>query len=193
MRLSELRGQVAIEVPGCARFQIDEALVLSAREFFQRSRAWREAIDPAVALVPGQQDYEVDAPFGTRVVEPVELHVDGNLLKTSLYEANKDSLVGGVIITLHTGIHGSELTGMLAVTLSETSEQLPDKLGREFGEALVQGALSRLLRMQRTQWSSPELSMAYWALYQSAMDQAALRAEQGFKHNHTRTVRYGGY
>jgi hypothetical protein len=192
MNLDELNGDVMLEAPGAATFQVTQALHLAATDFFQRSRAWRVEIDPKVPLIPEVLEYEIEPPFGTLVVEPTWLEVDGGRLRSEQWTAPEDSMIGGVIVRLAARVHGRELGGELAVTLNRTNRVLPPKLGREFKEAIIHGALARLTRIPQLQAYNPDAASGHRMAFEELIDRAATRSEQGFKHNRTRVVRYGG-
>ena len=192
MRLEELHGDVALEVPGTARYQVDEAIRHAVRVFFTRSRAWREVIDPPARIPPGSNTVEIDPPIGTLIVEPVRLELDGTLLQSEDYTAEADSVVGGAVIRFPAGVRGHRLTGEVAVTLDGRNESLPDKVAREFRDAIVHGALARLMRIPQTPWFSAELAVAHSVAFDHGIDEAATRAANGMKANRTRKVRYGG-
>lgn len=192
MRLEELHGEVALEAPGVARFQVDDAIRHAARVFFTRSRAWREVIDPPARVTPGSELVEIDPPIGTSIVEPIHLELDGVSLRSEEYTAENDSVVGGVVLRFPTRVQGAKITGVVAVTLNPRAEVLPSKIAREFRDALVHGALARLMRTPQMQSHDLRLALYHEDRFESMIDGAATRGANGIKENRTRRIRYGG-
>lgn len=186
MDLSELHPHVAIEVPGAARFQIADAVSRAAREFFIATRSWRLPMDP-VAIGPGTRVYEIRTPADTVLVEPVYLQVDGTRLRSDQWR-----VIGANAIELPAVIYGHELSGEIAIAPTLEAEEIPDRHGYEFTDAIVSGALAKLFRIPSAEWSDMNLAAAHTEMFDRAKDSAAVRAENGFKANRTRRVRYGG-
>jgi hypothetical protein len=193
MNLELLHGDVAVTAPGVARFAADEAIHQSAVEFFRDSRAWRVDLDPEIELLPGELEYELGIPFGTKLVEPITLKADEIPLRSNTWIVGEDPMMGSPKIRFLVEPPGRLVTGDLAVTLNATNRQIPDRLGDAFREAIVHGALARLLRTPQTQFTNFELSMLHGGLYAEMKERAATYAENGYKHKRTRTVQYGGY
>ena len=193
MNLELLHGDVAVAAAGAARFAVDEALHQSATEFFRHSRAWRVEVDPEIDVLPGEMRYELELPFGTKLVEPVTLTVDDVPLRSNTWIVGEDPMMGTPMIRFLVGPPGKVIGGELAVTLAATTRVIPDRLGDAFREAIVHGALSRLLRVPQTQYTNLDLAMLHGGLYEEMKDRAATYAENGYKHKRTRTVHYGGY
>lgn len=186
MELRELYPKVAVEAPGVAVFNVRESVVESAYEFFKRSRAWREKFGP----IPFDQQvtrYRVQLPMDTILVEPTDVWLDGRQLMSQTFWN-----MGLNEIEVREGLHGHELHGEVAVAPTKDLDELPDRLGFEFGDAIVYGAIARLLRIPQAEWSDYRRAADYYALFNDMIDQAATRAENGFKVNRTRVVRYGG-
>jgi len=186
MEIGELYPRVAIEAPGVAIFNINEAVAYAAGEFFRETRAWRESFGPLV-YDKDQIEYTVTLPTDTILVEPTRVELDGNGLKSEYFWA-----VGTDSIGVDAGPSGKELEGEIAVSPTENRSELPTRLLVEFGEAIIHGALARLLRVPQAEWSNGALSDYYRALFEEEKIRAATRVENGFKANRTRVVRYGG-
>jgi hypothetical protein len=184
MQLSELEPEVALEVPGAPRFAVIDALVAAAREFFVDSRAWRVPFGP----VEMASQIRPSLPGDTFLVEAVRVEVDGERLNSGLYGTGEDDTV-----VLVDGVRGQWVRGTVAVAPTRDAFEIPERLGQEVRDGLVRGALARLMRIPKAEWSDPQLAMLYQIQFEEAKDRAATRAENGFVKNRTRTVRYGGY
>jgi hypothetical protein len=184
MDFVELEGEVQIETPGAPRFAVVSAIVAAAREFFLESRAWRVAFGP----VPMAAEIMPALPPDTFLVEPVEVLVDGTKLRSGEFASSNN---GGIVFVNHRS--AAQVAGVVAVAPTDLSQDIPDRLGYEFRDTLIHGALHRLMRVPGAEWSNGTLADYYGALFQQGKEKAATRAENGFVHNRTRTVRYGGY
>lgn len=186
MELRDLHPQVALEVPGVAVFQLQHAVIQAAREFFFATRAWREPME-SIAMVPGQSRYAIPLPPDTVLVEPTRVELDGGRLPSQGWWTTAAGE-----LELSPGYRGHQLTGELALAPGDEADEIPDRIGNEFRDAITYGALSRLLRVPQAEWSDLRLAGVYAGLFNEAKDAAAVRAENGYKSNRTRRVRYGG-
>lgn len=67
MKLDDLYPLVLPFVPELPLPTVDQHIKLAAQEFYRRSHAWRETLDP-ITLVADQTEYDLDAPVsGTRI------------------------------------------------------------------------------------------------------------------------------
>jgi hypothetical protein len=186
MELGELYPRVAIEVPGIALFNIKDAVSEAAYEFCRGSRAWRGEFGP-IEYQRDVGEYTLTLPRDAMLVEPTRVELDGKRLPSgSFWSLGTDQL--GVV----TGLSGHELSGEVAVAPSRLADEMPERLMYEFGDALVYGALSRLLRVPQAEWSDLQRALGYEERFELMKERAATRVENGFKHNRTRVVRYGG-
>ncbi len=184
MDLAELEPEVGAEVPGAPRFAVQNAIRAAAREFFVESRAWRHpfCVNPFCPVI------HPSLPHDTFLVEAVNVSVDGRELPSGSF-----GMDNGNGITFAEGVRGREATGVLAVAPTADADELPDRLGNEFRDALVFGALARLMRVPGSEWTDPQRSGYYSMEFEEAKIRAATRAEDGFTRKRTRNVRYGGY
>ena len=184
MDLAELEPEVSVEVPGAARFAVQNALRAAAREFFIETRAWRVAFGPLTL----SEKVKPSLPMDTFLVEAVRVEVDGQALRAGEFAMSHD---GGIVFVGHRS--GNEVSGVVAVAPTALLEELPERLGNEFRDALVAGALARLMKIPLAEWSSPQMAAYYRGEFEEATARAATRAEDGFVKKRTRIVRYGGY
>lgn len=184
MELAELETEVGVEVPGAARFAVIAAISAAAREFFLETRAWRVALGP----LPWAPSVTPTLPGDTFLVEAVRVEIDGSSLRAGAFAM--DNANG---LTFADGVRGTEVTGEIAVAPTRDADELPERLGQEFRDAIVYGSLARLMRVPGAEWSNPPQAMYYQAVFEEAKDRAATRAEDGFTKKRTRVVRYGGY
>ena len=190
MNLDELHGETALQVPAAPRMYVDQALQLSAKEFFRESKAWRVMTDP---LVFGDDDeYEISAPFNTEIVEPIKILVDGIPMRSDQWTAVEEGEFGGIVVHFFDRPYKMQFMAELAVTLATGSREIPNRLGREFRDGIIHGALARMLRVPNTDWTDLNLSGFHQGMFLEAIDRAATRVENGMKLRRTRVVRYGG-
>lgn len=76
MKLDDLYPLVLPFVPELPLPTVDQHIKLAAQEFYRRSHAWRETLDP-ITLVADQSDYDVDSPVsGARIEKLLSARVD---------------------------------------------------------------------------------------------------------------------
>ena len=184
MDFDELEPEVGVEVPGAARFAVMNALRAAAREFFIETRAWRVPFGP----VPLSDHVRPGLPPDTFLVEPVEVLIDERPLRSGSFATSADN---GIVFAGNRD--GTNVSGVAAVAPSGLAVELPERLGNEFRDALVAGALARLMKIPGAEWSNPQMAMYYQGEFEEAKARAATRAEDGFTKKRTRIVRYGGY
>lgn len=180
------------ELPGCSTGMLDLQLLRVAREFCDRSSAWREAMLP-IASEAGVKAYVLFSPEPKAdVVRVVELRVAGDLLWRADATDRNDSEqprfdCGEPPFTLDT--QATEITldeeptgdieGIVAMRPSFTATTLPDVMQSDYLEAMRAGVLSRLMAMGGKPWTDRSMSAFYEDRWQRALNFHASRSARG--------------
>jgi hypothetical protein len=182
------------ELPGCSTGMLDLQLLRVAREFCERSGAWREPMLPITSQA-GVKTYALFSPEPkTDVVRVLELSVDGRLLwraepivdptaseqpKFMPQEPPFTLDAQATEITLSEEPTGA-IEGMVAMRPSFTATTLPDVMQSVYLEALRSGVFARLMAMGGKPWTDRSLAGYHEQRWQAALDVHATRATRGY-------------
>lgn len=198
-RFEDLLKDISAEVPGCPEPVMDRELHDAAYDFCRRTGIWREELEP-VTPKANVAVYEFVAPFEARV-EKVEWGYYGTTqmhfrkesqIRAANHRAEDDTgeprnfaLVRGDRNQFVVNpIPGSSETGkdfvFYALLLpTRASTEAPDWLFDEWQDALVHGALERLMR-QRAEWGEPQAAQMHGQLFRQEIARAKREALTGY-------------
>lgn len=208
MNLDSLIPQVILEAPEIPDISASSQLVLSARELCTTSLAWQADLTiqlsgrSVYSLIPvdGEIAEPVSAVFsessgGTtsdiRASVPARLDLEDpswrSRIGRPLWYFMPDQESVRLVPNPSTG------SAIFRVALQPTIQDriIDDRVGNIFREGIVHGALWRLFRMPRREWSDVSRATYYETLYERALAQAQTRGVDGFA-KISRKVRYGG-
>lgn len=207
---TELLPEVLATAPSCPMPTVVRNLRHAARELCEKAKCWRVDVegDPIAA---GEAEYMFYVPEDTVMVAPISLTIDGRPLNPgSLQILNADSpdwrtRIGPPTQYLRSADEGNSIRlymipdrrydspgiyGEIAVKPTRTAMGVSELFMDRYGNALVEGALARLL-MIPSDWYAPNQSSYHLAAFQTAIDAARAYAN-GDDLPKRRTVRYGG-
>ena len=156
---SAFHPDVLVYVPGCPDPTVEQALRDASIEFFRRTRAWMEWLEP---IVTGGtlREYELELPTGAEVVrieratragQPLEVQGFRTLTSDPARIAGGDlALVSGdrVSVVLTQAVAPRERVQVQASLMpTATATGLGDTLFGQHRQAIAEGAKHRLLRM----------------------------------------------
>ena len=210
--LTAFYGQLLPELPGCPQPMVDIHLRETARQFCQRTKAWRAPFD-AIDLVAAQDTYDLSSPeSNSDVVCITKLTVAGVLLwedtdAESLNESAVPPKYGrdsppfsiGMNIDAITLIADEVPTASLTAGLvmsgalkpSPKAATLPDFLMNQYSEAMRTGTLARLKAMTNQKWTDLVLAPVYATQFSAFMDFAAYQAKTGNTRQTLRVRKWG--
>lgn len=185
------------------------ALIESAREFCSRTRLWREdltALDSAASTA----SYTLTLPADSAVVDlmSVKYNTENLTPKDSAQLDKIDSewrtREGTPVYYKREGTDGLRLVRVPATALTGAIEvyaalkpafnatSIDDTVLEEHQDTIVNGALARLLRIPKKEWSDKSTSEYYRTLFERELGVASSRGDSGRTANVARKVRYGG-
>lgn len=190
------------ELPGITTAMVDLHLLHAARDFCERTSAWR--YDFTQATVADQAAYDISEPeLQSEIVRVTRLAVLGTLLFDDRWTPDTPGDVprydraeppfsvndDNTEITLITDEvpAASSSTGLFVTAALKpkfTATQLPDFLLKERLEAIRAGTLSRLMVMGKKPWTDRDMAMVHASEYSRHCNLAATHAQQG----NTRTL-----
>lgn len=176
MLITDLLKFVTPHVPGCPTPTVRQAVMDSAIEFLTESQAWDEILDP-VPVVDGVYEYDLEAPqgavcidvkdvytrtsrlVGKTVGELAEIMPDWQTAQASspAYYTRGFSYTSLRVCPIPLDPVDETITVHGIFTLSPTATQIPDVIVTRHREAIVSGALGRLMLMPGQSWTNAQL------------------------------------
>ncbi len=196
-------------VPGAHRSVMKRQLILAMREFFEKSWAWRAEVGP-ISLQTNQQTYML-SPFNstTDVVGVIWVAVNGaplNPLQAAPAPSQNGQpfsdtpggywMVRPDILAVYpipniTSVP-QNLTALLALRPKMTVTQVPQIAVTNFYEAIMYGALYRLLGQPAKPYSNPTLAAQFEVKFRREIGVYAGKAKKGFNNAASWRVPYFG-
>lgn len=181
-RLDRLVPRVNGFIHGAPHFVVEDALTDSAGDLCRQSGAWREQLDP-VELKAGEGVYDLEPPFGAEVAVLLKALQDGR----SLQQSNTGALLGCSLsgMPTHIAMEGAQQIRVCPVpagpgeihiyaALAPAHAEVPDWLVSRYQDALIYGAVWRLMEQPGNTWSSVEASR----YYRQRFDEEVARAKR---------------
>ncbi len=186
MDFLDLEPEIAPEVSPAPSPVVERAIREAARDFCRQTQIWRSD-QPPVTTKAGRSDVYLALTPGSAVTAVLRATADGRELHPEPSRQTHSGshpthywLEQGQVLRLTpTPEQGGEaLAVSLALFPASSSTDLPDWIADEAREALVYGALSRLL-VQRSDWSDPQRAQLYRQKYQQEVARHRIAAERG--------------
>ncbi|MDN5836557.1 MAG: hypothetical protein L0H12_04305 [Nitrosospira sp.] len=169
---SDFHDLAAPDLPGCPVVAIDMALRQSAIAFAEQSLAWRDS-HPDIAVVAGTATYAFVPPAQAVVHAVTHAEFENKEIESHAGESNiriadwrnrmgtPEYVLGGATSLQLVPMPDVAGTLSLEVALkpSVTATGVDDSIFNEFREAIIHGALARLMLSPKKPYSSAQLSM----------------------------------
>lgn len=168
---------------------------LAAIEFFRRTRAWVEWLDPVTSTASATAEYDLEVPSGADVVRIEQASIDGiALLVASPRDGGKDveredtsevQLISRNLKSFRLGglpIAGRVIRVQTALLPSRTSTGIPDDL-EMYVDDIVRGARAKLLSIPGTEFYNPDSFMLEQSAFESAIAAKSVNAWRGLTKN----------
>lgn len=208
MNLDDLIPQVTLEAHGVPEFTASYQLVLSARELCVFSLAWQsdvvvtlsgkptysfiptdgELVEPISAVFTGSQTGTTSKVSPTT---PARLDIDLPSWRTQVGSAKWMMLPDQETIQFVPNPPQGKVIVHVALQPTMTDRTIDDRVGNQFRETIVHGAMARLFRMPNKEWTEKGMAAYYQELFERGKGEAQVRGVDGFA-KVNRRVRYGG-
>lgn len=185
--------------PGCPDPLAEAKVRQAAIEFFRRTRAWVEWLDPSTS-VAGLVEYDFDLPTGADVARVERATLDGNpIVIASFRDASHDAsrqelaeqgLLSRDLKTFRLGrsvAAGLSLQVQVALIPSRTATGLPDDLFEKYVDDIVRGARAKILSIPGTDFYNPDMSMLEQSAFGSSIAARSVDAWRGLTKNTPRS------
>jgi hypothetical protein len=198
---SDLYDLVIPDLPGCPFAAVNSALRQSAIAFCQQSLAWKEE-HPPVAVVAATAEYAFIPPTGAAVHAITYAEFNGKEISSHTGEldlATKDwrnqtgtpeYVLGGVALLrlVPEPDAAGTLTMTVALKPSASSAGIDEGLFNEYREAIVHGALSRLMLSPKKPYTNTQLAQYHQQQFAMEAAMAGTRAARSFTRAPLRTA-----
>tara|TARA_R110002012_G_scaffold74771_1_gene189408 strand:+ start:708 stop:1382 length:675 start_codon:yes stop_codon:yes gene_type:complete len=193
-------------VPMCPDSLVEQHLRAATIEFCERSKAYILDMDP-FNTISGVYEYDFDIPVGTEVHQVLLMTHDGNdmdpISPRSLelnYPDWRDKTgqphvylqktpTTFWIVPVPSG--SKQVIASVALKPTRTSNNIDTTISNQYRDAIIYGALYRLLRMPNKEWTDIGASQEYSFQFSIEAKQAELKARGGDL-GVKRTVKYKG-
>ena len=203
---SSLVKEVLPYVPLCPDSLVEQNIRAASIEFCERSKAYILDMDP-FNTITGVYEYDFDVPTGTEVHQVLYMTHDGKDMdpisprslelnypdwrdrtgNPHVYLQKSPSLFW--IVPVASG--SKQIIASVALKPSRTSNNIDTTISNQYRDAIIYGALYRLLRMPSRAWSDVPAAQEYLYQFNLEVRQAELRARGGDL-GVKRTVKYKG-
>lgn len=193
-------------VPLCPDSLVEQHIRAATIEFCERSKAYILDMDP-FNTTAGVYEYDFDIPVATEVHQVLYMTHDGNDMdpisprslelnypdwrnrtgSPHVYLQKSTSLFW--IVPVSSG--SKEVIVSVALKPTRTSTNIDSTVSNQYRDAIIYGALYRLLRMPSREWTDIGAAREYLAQFNNEIVQAELRARGGDL-GVKRTVKYKG-
>lgn len=203
---SSLVKEVLPYVPLCPDSLVEQNIRAAAIEFCERSKAYILDMDP-FSTIAGVYEYDFDIPTGTEVHQVLYMTHDGKDMDPTsprslelnypdwrdrtgnphVYLQKTPSTFW--IVPVPNG--PKQIITSVALKPSRTSNNIDTTVSNQYRDAIIYGALYRLLRMPSREWSDVGAAQEYLYQFNLEITQAELKARGGDL-GVKRTVKYKG-
>ena len=164
MDLDALIPDVLVEANECPRALILRELVGAARHFCQETHVWEEPVG-TIYPIDGLLDYSLPLPTGASIVAVTS-------------DLNADVIPPDTV--RFAGVPADEIAVTAALQPAYGAGVLPDQVADQYREAIVSGALSRLMMMTGRPWANPQLVEYHSRIVSDAISRARARQFRGY-------------
>ena len=200
--LMELSPEVRVEVPDCPIGLINKTLVNIIRDFCWKTHHWQHAMEsitllPYNASAPDTYIYTLPLPSNTELVDIHRLIYEGLPLRMqspAWLDEHQDKWREATgepkfyillsnkqvrFIPASDQVRPLAISGMLALRPTRTTNIFDDSI-MEFDQAIVNGAIARLLIMPKQLWSDSRRAGVCQVAYQDGISLSKMQVLKGY-------------
>lgn len=189
---SDFHAYYLNDLADCTFFAAENEIRQAAREFCEKSRAWRVRLDP-ITTVAGVPRYDFDRTNEMELVQLLRATLNGNTPLDLLPNDVGDTVRGVLALSprefelrpLPRGGDVLQLTA--AMQPSNTAKGLDDVLFSMFADAISLGAKARLLDKDGKPYSNPAKAAQYRERFEAKIADAMVKAAKSFSSAALRT------
>ncbi|WP_420588235.1 hypothetical protein [Bacterioplanoides sp.] len=201
-KLTDLSPEVVAETPECPIGQVNKALINTIRDFCWNTHYWQHEMEPITLLPFSEQApetciYTLPVPENTEMLTVITLVYNGSLLSMksqSWLDSNVNNwrqASGEPLYYLMMSdkrvrfvpasdiVRPVAVTGTLILQPTKVTNEFDDRL-MEFDQAIINGALAKLLVIPDKKWSNSRRATVSEAVYQEGLSRARFMVIKGF-------------
>lgn len=182
----ELLPRMIDHLRGCNQDRIPiNALKDAGREFCRRTEAWRIELDP-IDIVADQAEYDFDTeiPWDATILRMIWVKTGGTTsdpIPDSYYVMVDDTTMEFQDSVIPSAALTDGLVVKMALMPRLSSVELSEWFLEHWAEAIVGGALSRLLQQEKKPWYNPELAKQFFLDWRRGLCHAKAEVTRGNK------------
>lgn len=170
MELTKLLPLVLPQVRNAPRVAATNELRNAAIEFFGKTLAWQETLDPVV-IAAGETDGTMTTPDGAVISKIISVkNADGYDVE---YASTRTT------ITIEAPREALTLTVVAALKPSSLATEIPDDLAEEFGVDIAKGAIAQMKAQSGTEWFDQPGAAVAMKLFADAIASEKLKTFTG--------------
>lgn len=173
--VSVLVPEVRADVAGCPKQTVLAAIRRAHAEFCDRSGIWRTTLESPVYFVRGVREGQAQLPPETSIARIVWLRRQGAPLEPHEYSPS-----GRDIILRQPPQQDFEAQARVVLRPDPHATRMDDALYARWSEAILHGALWRLMSRAGQQWTNAEGALYHKAQFDREIGRASARAAQDF-------------
>ena len=188
-QISDVADELRLDVPGAPMPLVERELREAAREFCDKSLAWRYVGDKA-AVTAGQETIDPDLPTESELILVDWLAIDGTRIAPTSAADVPPSLADTGPVTAFR-VEGDEIVPMpvpdadataqvgVIVRPSSTARSIDDALWGHWSDGIKSRAIARLCLMHGRTWSNPDLGGYHQQRFAAVVERAKNRGRRG--------------
>ena len=189
MKWSDFSPFVLPYVIGCPQPVMDQHVKLAAMEFFRRTLAYRQVLEPVET--EGTADVTLETPADTQIIKIKSVTVGGyefplveathglELARTTPGRELAFTLDGRTLVVYPIQLAGVEVVIDAALTPSITANALDDTQATQYMQDIAQGAIASLKRIPNQTFSDLAGAPMHQAMFESRVSTIAAKYARG--------------
>jgi len=199
---AQAEGLVAVDLPGAAWPTVEDSLRTVARDYFNRTQAWRATLDPQLSAV-GVFEYDAVEETGAEPIKILTATYDKTPLRpltTREFMLERAQAAGNgnpefvsfngesLLVWPPAIVAGRQILVEVAFRPSLNAKGLPDEVWNEHIDALIEGTKAKIKVMKDMPFTDYEGARVAAANYRSAIGSAHISATKGYTRARTNST-----
>lgn len=171
------------DVPGVSIFAAERELRRATQEFCERTKAWKEDLDPA-HIFPNVDLYDVEVPKGATIIKITEIRQDGHAIHLmtpdSGYSSGIEFISPVQFRVVPMPVSRSRLTMKAVLQPDHGAPGVADLIYNQYAELIGAGAKARLYLQPEKPYTNPALAAVEREKFEQGIARVKLDAAKGY-------------
>ena len=171
------------DVPGVSIFAAERELRRAAQEFCERTKAWKEDLDPAY-IFPNVELYDVETPKGATILKIAEIKQDGHnihlMTPDSGYRSGVEFISPMQFRMVPMPVSRSILRMRAVLQPDHDAPGVADLIYNQYAELIGAGAKARLYLQPEKPYTNPALAAVEKEKFEQGIARVKLDAAKGY-------------